>query len=166
MQIKPTNWEYFQHYKDRSPPWIKLHRSLLDNYEFHCLPVASKALAPCLWLLAAEYERGEIPTDPERIAFRLRMSEDAFTEAVKPLIEKQFFSADSEMLAACKLPAIPEKRQRQRREEKRRISADAPTSKPAAHASASETLAEIRETAKIAAPMPDSVRALIPGHSH
>ena len=161
MQIKPTNWEYFQHYHDRRPAWIKLHRSLLDDYDFHCLPVASKALAPCLWLLASEYERGEIPTDPEKIAFRLRMSEDAFKEAVKPLILKQFFIADSEMLAACKLPAIPEKRKR--REEKRRISAKAPENqpKPAAHASADETLDEIRESAKLAAPMPDSVRALI-----
>jgi DNA-binding NarL/FixJ family response regulator len=28
------NFERFQHYKDRSPPWIKLYNELLDDYEF------------------------------------------------------------------------------------------------------------------------------------
>jgi transposase InsO family protein len=30
-----------QHYKERSPRWIKLHRKTLDDYEFQCLPLAS-----------------------------------------------------------------------------------------------------------------------------
>jgi hypothetical protein len=32
------NWSEFQHYKDRNPPWIKLHRALLDDYAFAALP--------------------------------------------------------------------------------------------------------------------------------
>src|SRR5690606_19747530 len=28
------NFERFQHYKDRNPPWIKLYNDLLDDYEF------------------------------------------------------------------------------------------------------------------------------------
>ena len=31
------NWDEFQHYKDRNPPWIKLHNHLLDDYEFEML---------------------------------------------------------------------------------------------------------------------------------
>ena len=58
--IVPKNWSQFQHYRDRSPTWLKLHRSLLDDFDYHCLPIASKALAPFLWLLASEYEGGEI----------------------------------------------------------------------------------------------------------
>lgn len=27
--FKVRNWEQFQHYKDRNPPWIKLHFALL-----------------------------------------------------------------------------------------------------------------------------------------
>jgi hypothetical protein len=55
MLIVPNNWAELQHYKDRSPPWIKLHKKLLDNFEFQSLPVASRALAPMLWLLASEH---------------------------------------------------------------------------------------------------------------
>ena len=29
MIIQPTNWAQLQHYKDRSPIWIKLHRALV-----------------------------------------------------------------------------------------------------------------------------------------
>ena len=29
------NFEQFQHYKDRNPPWIKLWTKLLDDYEFN-----------------------------------------------------------------------------------------------------------------------------------
>lgn len=101
MIIIPKNWSEFQHYKDRAPPWIKLHRVLLDNYEFSCLPIASKALAPFLWLLASEYEGGRIDGSPEKISFRLRVTPDQFTEALKPLVSAGFFICDSAALAEC-----------------------------------------------------------------
>jgi hypothetical protein len=99
MKITPKNWKQFQHYKDRNPVWIKLHRSLLNDYEWHCLPVASKALAPCLWLLASEYQDGTIDAPEKAIAFRLHMSVDELMTALKPLIDNGFFKADSTMLA-------------------------------------------------------------------
>ena len=34
MSTTPKNWSDFQHYKERNPPWIRLHRSLLDNFEW------------------------------------------------------------------------------------------------------------------------------------
>jgi hypothetical protein len=96
--IQPNNWADLQHYKDRSPPWIKLHKKLLDNYEFQCLPVASRALAPMLWLLASEHEKGEIDADPKKLAFRLRTTEQEISDALKPLMDNEFFSE-------CKQPA-------------------------------------------------------------
>ena len=106
--ITPKGWASFQHYKDRKPAWIKLHRDLLDNFDFHRLPVASKALAPCLWLLASEYEGGEIPADWSLIGFRLRMSDSDVRDAVTPLIDNGFFIA-SNTLADCKQDACLEK---------------------------------------------------------
>ena len=29
-----ANLEEYQHYKDRSPPWIKLHAKTLESYDF------------------------------------------------------------------------------------------------------------------------------------
>ena len=87
MKFKVKDWESLQHYKKRTPPWIKLHRGLLDNFHFHCLPVASKALAPMLWLLASESEGG-VDVSPEFLSFRFRMSEPEVVDAVNPLISR------------------------------------------------------------------------------
>ena len=119
MGITPKNWNEFQHYKDRSPAWIKLHRGLLDNFDFHRLPVASRALAPMLWLLASEYEDGHITASIDELAFRFRVSPAELRSALKPLIDSGFF-LDSAPLADCKRDAIPEKEgETQEREEKR-----------------------------------------------
>jgi hypothetical protein len=123
MILTPKNWKDFQHYKDRAPAWIKLHRQLLDNYDFFCLPVASRALAPCLWLLASEYEDGKINASLDELAFRLRMTRGEFADALSPLVEKGFFDA-SEPLAECKQHASLEK-EREIEEEKEERSADA-----------------------------------------
>jgi len=93
MLIKPKNWVDFQHYKDRSPPWIKLHHRLLDNYEFHLMQDASKSLAMCLWLIASEHLDGEIDATPSKLSFRLRMPEDKIKKSLKELIENGFFTA-------------------------------------------------------------------------
>jgi hypothetical protein len=102
------NWAKFQHYKHRKPPWIRLYRDLLDSLEFHSLPLASRALAPMLWLLASDTVEGCIEYDPEQIAFRLRMSTDELSGALEPLLIKGFVSLASNTLAPCKQHAIPE----------------------------------------------------------
>lgn len=109
MKLTPKNWASFQHYKDRSPAWIKLHRGMLDDYDFACLPVASRALAPMLWLLASEYEDGVITATTDEIAFRLRMPREDLELALKPLIIKKFFGSDTEVLAPRKQEAMPER---------------------------------------------------------
>lgn len=109
MRLKPKNWAIFQHYKDRSPPWIKLHRDLLINRDFICLPIASKALAPLLWLLASESKDGTFDASFEELQFRLHISRKEYDEGIKPLIDKDFFSVASGVLAERKQLAIPER---------------------------------------------------------
>lgn len=71
MKIK--DWNKFQHFKDRKPPWIKLYRDLLDDPEWHELDPASAKVLVMIWLIASE-EMGELP-NLKKLAFRLRMSE-------------------------------------------------------------------------------------------
>lgn len=111
MLIKPRNWADFQHYKDRDPPWIKLHKKLLDDYEYQNLPLASRALAPMLWLLASEDKDGVINANEAKLAFRLRMSTGELTDALMPLIQANFFTVEhdaSDAIAQCKQDAMPE----------------------------------------------------------
>jgi len=108
MLLQPKNWAVFQHYKDRCPPWIKLHRDLLNDRVFMCLPIASKAIAPLLWLLASEAKDGQFDGSLDELVFRLHISPKEYEDGVKPLIDKGFFIIASGVLAECKQIAIPE----------------------------------------------------------
>jgi hypothetical protein len=108
MKLIPKNWESFQHYKNRKPPWIKLYRDLLDDADFIRLPVASRALAPLLWLLASEKEDGVFEASANQLVFRLRLPEKEVKEGLKPLIDKGFFIVADSMLASCLQDATPE----------------------------------------------------------
>ena len=108
MMIMPKNWAVFQHYKDRCPPWIKLHRDLLTDREYMRLPIASKALAPLLWLLASESKTGQFDASVDELCFRLHLTEQEVVAGLKPLIDKGFFLDASGVLADCKQLAIPE----------------------------------------------------------
>jgi uncharacterized phage protein (TIGR02220 family) len=111
VKIAPKNWQTFQHYKDRNPTWIKLHKTLLDDFEYQSLPMASKALAPMLWLIASEHPEGVIDANPEKLAFRLRWPAPEIQDAIGPLIGKGFFVVeqfDSKPLAVPEHVASPE----------------------------------------------------------
>lgn len=108
MLLQPKNWAVFQHYKDRCPPWIKLHRDLLNDRAFMCLPLASKALAPLLWLLASETKDGKFDGSLDELVFRLHITEKDYDAGIKPLIDKGFFIIASGVLAESKQTAIPE----------------------------------------------------------
>jgi len=106
--IYPKNWSEFQHYKDRNPPWIKLHRTLLDDPTFQRLPIASRALAPMLWLQASSEVDGQINMTTDEMAFRFRMSHDELLDALNPLVKAGLFIDASGMLAECLQSARPE----------------------------------------------------------
>jgi hypothetical protein len=108
MLLIPKNWAVFQHYKDRCPPWIKLHRDLLNDRTFMCLPIASKAIAPLMWLLASESKNGVFDGSVDELVFRLHITPKEYHDGVKPLIDKGFFIIASGVLADRKQLAIPE----------------------------------------------------------
>jgi len=73
MRIK--NWNKFQHFKDRRPPWVKLYRDILDDVEWFELDATSSKALVMFWLIASEYD-GELP-DAKTLAFRLRTTESS-----------------------------------------------------------------------------------------
>ena len=109
MLLQPKNWAVFQHYKDRCPPWIKLHRDLLNDRVYMRLPIASKAIAPMLWLLASESKDGVFDGSLDELVFRLHITEKEYQSGVKPLIDNNFFTVVSGVLAERLQDAIPER---------------------------------------------------------
>ena len=73
--IQVKNWDNFQHYKDRTPPWIKLYNHLLDDFDFSCLPDASKAHLLSIWLLASR-TNNKIPNNARWIGNKINATEE------------------------------------------------------------------------------------------
>lgn len=68
--LRVRNLEKYQHYRDRTPPWIKLHQETLEDYDFGELPDSAKYHALAIMLLASR-TNNEIPDDPAWIARRI-----------------------------------------------------------------------------------------------
>ena len=72
------------------------------------LPIASKAIAPMLWLLASESKDGVFDGSLDELVFRLHITEKEYQAGVKPLIANDFFNVVSGVLAERLQDAIPE----------------------------------------------------------
>lgn len=84
--IRIKNWKEFQHFKDRSPPWIKLYRENLYRRDIMLLSERNFKILVCLWMLASEAKTqdGQLPEIAD-IAYTLRYTELEIAQAIKDL---------------------------------------------------------------------------------
>lgn len=103
MKYRVKNWRTFQHYKDRNPPWIKLHFAILSSRDWVTLDDASRVLAVACMLIASRNE-GQIDGSRSGLEYLKRVAYLKRIPDLKPLIESGFLesaSADaSELLAS------------------------------------------------------------------
>jgi hypothetical protein len=107
--LRFRSWERFQHYRDRKPPWIKLHRELLDDPDYAAMSATAAKYLPLAWLVASE--RGGVLPDITTLAFRLRISTREAAQCVtawKPYLCDGCTQGASKALATCKQDATLE----------------------------------------------------------
>lgn len=112
MRYKIKNWDRFQHYKDRSPAWIKLHYEVLTSPDWVMLDDASKLLAVVIMLLASR-SGGEIEGNERYIQKAANLDKKV---DLKPLIDCGFLI----MLADASTVQANDTRGEERREEENR----------------------------------------------
>lgn len=66
QQLQIRNWSEFQHYKDRDPPWIKLHFKIMSSEDWVQLEDGLKA-AMIVCMLVASRNFGKLPNNPDYI---------------------------------------------------------------------------------------------------
>lgn len=93
--LRVKNWDQFQHYKKRNPPWIKMHRTLIDDYHFAALSDTTKAHLLLIWLLASSYD-GTVPDDAQFISSRINAKTKVDLAAI---VEAGFLIATDESSA-------------------------------------------------------------------
>tara|TARA_R110000751_G_scaffold272625_1_gene372828 strand:- start:459 stop:1322 length:864 start_codon:yes stop_codon:yes gene_type:complete len=134
--LEVKNWSEFQHYKHRSPPWIKLHFDLLSSHDWVSLPDNSKAILTVCMLIASRND-GRVPWDEQYLK---RVGGLSRKPDLKPLIESGFLiipQADDSTVQAphkrMRTNALPEKsrvREEKSREEKKEVVASSATTDP------------------------------------
>lgn len=108
VTIRIRNWSKHQHFKDRTPPWIKLYRDILDDPDWHAMSGDDAKLLVGLWLVASEDETrtGALP-DMRRLAFRLRITESKLNQGLNN-ISHWLERDDIEAISACHRGDAPE----------------------------------------------------------
>jgi hypothetical protein len=82
-----TNWEHFQHYKNRRPKWIKFYTDLLEpTNKLNELPVTTRFLFDRLLLLAANHDNLFL-NDSEWIASVVRMDPQDCANGLSTLLK-------------------------------------------------------------------------------
>lgn len=71
--FRVVNFERHQHYKHRRPAWIKLHGSILTDFEFGELPELTQLHAIKIWILASQMGN-RIPMDPQWVGSKIQSS--------------------------------------------------------------------------------------------
>lgn len=116
--IAVINWERFQHYKDRDPPWVKLYRDILTSEPWVLGTDVSRLVQVAITLLAARYQNAI----PYQFALLKKVASFDFTEkqfdkAVEYLVGVNFLEIQgvsqgaSTPLASCYPGARPETEQ-------------------------------------------------------
>lgn len=70
--LSVKNFERYQHYKDRNPPWIKLYWDLLSDEDFVRLDLQNRGLY-CLCLLLASRHNNRIPYDVDYMQLQMKL---------------------------------------------------------------------------------------------
>ena len=79
--LRVRNFEKFQHYKHRNPPWIRLYRTLLSDRNFYKLDACLKFQIIGMFLLASECDN-KILSDAEWIQSKIQSVEQVDLQAL------------------------------------------------------------------------------------
>jgi hypothetical protein len=111
--VRILNWREFQHYKNRGPPWIKLHRQLALKPSWRRLRGSAAKLLVDLWMLGAGDDDGEIGMTLQDIAYYTRQPQASVVEDLNALTINEFVALNKQTLAAAsnvQSLAVPEER--------------------------------------------------------
>jgi hypothetical protein len=100
IHIRVVKWREHQHYKDRNPPWIKLHRAMLSSRTWVGASNETRVLAVAIMLLASDTEN----LTPLDAAWIRQVAYLDFEPNFGPLLDKQFIEFVDEsgkVLARC-----------------------------------------------------------------
>ena len=115
------NWDRFQHYDKRNPPWIKVYNELLEDYEFNSMKESTQLNLIKIWLLASR-SNNKIPYSEEWIKGRINGKSRVDLEELErfDFIEATESDEDCEQDASTLLDQRQRERQRERKRKRQK----------------------------------------------
>ncbi len=121
------NWQRFQHYRSRTPDWIKLHLELLHDEKLKALPIPTRLLFDQMLLLAGTFQNA-VPNSPEVISTLTGIAPEACREGIDQLLQGRWLSEKQTRRSTSK----PARTEKSREEEIREETAEASPEEPKA----------------------------------
>ena len=100
MRFSIKNWDKYQHYKKRNPPWVKLHNTILDDQSFYFLDPKSKLLYLLLLPFASKHEN---LMELNYQFLSSKMGIEVTREIITPLFARGFLLAERKRIASGSL---------------------------------------------------------------
>jgi hypothetical protein len=100
-----TNWQRYQHYRDRSPVWIKLYVDTLHNEKLKALPLSTRLLWTEMLLLAATFQNA-VPNSPELIGNLAGIPPDECREGIELLLKGRWLRQKQTRRSASKTASL------------------------------------------------------------
>jgi len=124
MILRIRNWQKFQHYKDRRPPWVKFHFSTLSSKDWVNSGESDRILMLVCMLISSqsEYMDGRFEADPEFIRNVAHLTN---LPNFQRLIDSGFL-VEVQACASKRLQTLQNAEPEKRREEKRRDREETP----------------------------------------
>jgi hypothetical protein len=108
MRVKIKNWDTFQHYSKRNPPWVKLHNSTMTGETWVMSSDKDRLIMlTALMVASRDDNHGEIPSEEymQRVAYLSKKPD------FQPLIDAGFFVASDAQADASTMQASASKKQ-------------------------------------------------------
>lgn len=114
--IVVRNWERFQHYRDRTPPWVKTYTELLDDDAYRRLPGATRAVLHGVWMAYAKSRR-TLPASTLELTRRLGLRVSG--RQLEALVQAGFIDIVASTALAERLHDASASRAREEKEEEK-----------------------------------------------
>lgn len=105
------NWHHYQHYRDRTPVWVKLHLESLRDEKLRALSLEARLVWHEMLKLAGMFQNA-VPNSPEACAELAGIETGIWREACEELVKARLLRVKKTMRSASKpasKAASPEK---------------------------------------------------------
>jgi len=113
------NWRRYQHYKDRTPVWVKLHVESLHDQKLRRLSIEARLLWHEMLKLAATFQNA-VPNSPEALETLVGIPRETCREAVAELVKARLLQEKKTRRSASKSASAEKEKEEEKEKERAR----------------------------------------------